>query len=191
MRRLFLSLMACLFPLASASAETPPLPQSTAHAFTFIGIDGAPMPLADYAGKVLLIVNTASQCGFTKQYAGLEALYQKYKDRGFVVIGVPCNQFGNQEPGSEADIKKFAKDTYGITFPLTQKANVSGEQVHPFFAWAEKQDTGAWLFSKPRWNFHKYLIAVDGTLAGSFGSQIEPDSEKLIGAIEAVLPTTP
>lgn len=188
MRRLFLSLLACLSPLAAAQAQTSPTLQNSAHAFTFIGIDGTPLPLANYEGKVLLIVNTASQCGFTKQYAGLEALYQKYKDRGLVVIGVPCNQFGKQEPGSETDIKKFAQEAYGITFPLTQKTDVSGEFVHPFFAWAEKQDTDAWLFSKPRWNFHKYLIGTNGALIGSFGSQVEPESEKIIAAIEAALP---
>lgn len=164
-----------------------PLDQ-TAHQFTFVGIDDAPMTLGDYAGKAVLIVNTASQCGFTGQYEGLQKLHEEYGPQGLVILGVPSNDFGGQEPGDEAQIETFTSEKYGLTFPLTQKYSVKGESAHPFYQWAAQQDTGAWIFDRPRWNFHKYLIAPDGSLAGSFGSQVAPLSDKLRSAIEDVLP---
>lgn len=163
-------------------------PSQNAHQFTFVGIDNTPMLLEDFKGKVILVVNVASQCGLVGQYEGLQKLYETYKDRNFLVIGVPSNDFGGQEPGSENEIKEFASNKYGVTFPMTQKYSVSGKTAHPFYAWAADQGQGGMLFSRPRWNFHKYLVAPDGSLAGSFGSQVGTDSDKLISAIEDVLP---
>lgn len=158
-----------------------------AYLFSFTSIDGQPLPLMNYAGQVILVVNTASQCGFTEQYKDLQALYERYKDRGFVVIGVPCNQFGGQEPGSEATIKDFVQKQFGITFPLTMKADVSGDNTHPFFKWASDQDKGGFLQSSPKWNFHKFLVDRQGQLYGSFGSQVAPQSAEMTAAIEKLL----
>ncbi|MFI4957285.1 MAG: glutathione peroxidase [Gammaproteobacteria bacterium] len=143
-----------------------------------------PMPLSDYKGKVLLIVNTASECGFTKQYAALEALYQKYESQGLVIIGVPSNDFGGQEPGSDQEIANFCRINYGVTFPMTAKEVVSGEHAHPFYLWA-RQELG--FGSAPKWNFHKYLVGRDGKLIDYYYSTTSPDSKKLIKAIEAAL----
>jgi glutathione peroxidase len=159
----------------------------TAYDFEFVSIDGAPMPLSAYKGKVVLIVNTASQCGFTNQYEGLETLYKAYKDRGFVVIGVPSNDFGGQEPGTENDIKKFCTAKFNVTFPLTQKTFISGDGAHPFYKWAADQGVGGFLSSKPRWNFHKYLINRQGQLTDSFNSLISPESDSITSAIEEAL----
>lgn len=172
----------------SAAQSTQDTAKAGAHQFTFVGIDGTPMPMENYTGKAVLVVNTASQCGFTGQYEGLEKLYETYKDRGLIIIGVPSNDFGGQEPGTEAEIKEFAASTYHVTFPMTQKYAVTGDKAHPFYVWAANQGQGGLIFSHPRWNFHKYLIAPDGSLAGSFGSQVTPNSGKLITAIEQVLP---
>lgn len=163
------------------------LTQANAYQFSFTSIDGKDMPLSDFKGKVILIVNTASQCGFTKQYEDLQKLYETYKDQGFVVIGVPCNNFGGQEPESEDKISAFAKDQYGVTFPLTSKANVKGDDIHPFFKWAVDQRKGGIFFSKPKWNFHKFLIGKNGDLIESFGSQVSPSSDDITDEIEKAL----
>jgi glutathione peroxidase len=195
---LLLQLLIGGIAVAESRPETPPVnpnPASetitpvlgTAHDFTFVAIDGTPLPMMDYAGKVVLIVNTASQCGFTDQYEGLQSLYEEYGARGLVVIGVPSNDFGGQEPAAEAEIQDFAADKYGITFPMTQKYTVKGKTAHPFYQWAASQGQGGLIFSKPRWNFHKYLVAPDGTLAGSYGSQVAPDSTNLRARIEEIL----
>ncbi len=165
--------------------------QSSAYAFSFTSIDGEAMPLSQYAGQVMLVVNTASQCGFTDQYTALQSLYERYKDRGFVVIGVPCNQFGGQEPGSEAIIKDFTQKQFGITFPLTSKADVSGDNVHPFFAWAAAEKKGGFLQSSPKWNFHKFLIDRHGQLVKSFGSHVEPTDSAMTVEIERLLSDQP
>jgi glutathione peroxidase len=158
---------------------------STAWDFSFVGIDGLPLPLAQYRGKALLIVNTASQCGFTPLYKALEELAEKYQDRGLVVIGVPSNDFGSQEPGSSSEIKQFCDLNYGIKFPLTEKVTVVGEDAHPFYLWAGKE---LGPLAKPRWNFHKYLVAPDGRLVDWFASVTTPDSTRVIKALESVLP---
>lgn len=168
-----------------------PMSKAGAYQFSFTSIDGEPMPLLSYASKVMLIVNTASQCGFTKQYKDLQALYERYKDDSFVVIGVPCNQFGRQERGSEAVIKEFAEKEYGITFPLTSKTEISGKNAHPFFAWASAEKKGAFFQSSPKWNFHKFLIDRRGQLAKSFGSHIEPDDKSITSEIEKLLDEKP
>lgn len=155
-----------------------------AHDFTFTGIGGETLPLDRFKGKPVLVVNTASECGFTPQYAGLQKLWQRYKDRGLIVLGVPSNDFGGQEPGSESEIRSFCTKNYGVDFPLTAKVDVVGANAHPFYKWlaAELGDAG-----QPRWNFHKYLIGPDGAIAGVFPSKVAPDSLELGTAIEAAL----
>jgi glutathione peroxidase len=164
-------------------------PQSgSAYDFSFTAIDGKPMPLASYKGKALLVVNTASFCGFTQQYKALQALFDKYEDKGLVVIGVPSNDFGGQEPGSAAQIKEFCEGAFGITFPLTEKVPVTGEAAHPFYKWAASTLGPK---SAPGWNFHKYLVARDGRVVKSFFSGVAPDSSDLIAAVEAELAKGP
>ena len=187
---------ALLFCFGIGSAGASDAPQSgamqsipNAYQFFFESIDGEDLPLSSYAGKVLLIVNTASQCGFTAQYKDLQTLYETYKNQGLVVIGVPCNDFGGQESGSEASIKAFTEDKFKITFPLTKKYTMEGSEAHPFFKWASAQKKGGLLFSKPRWNFHKFLIDKDGNIAGSFGSNVNPTSGDITNAVEALLNT--
>lgn len=140
--------------------------------------------LADYKGKVILIVNTASQCGFTPQYKSLQSLYSHYKDKGLVVIGVPSNDFGAQEPGNDHDIAKFCELNYGVTFPLTAKQIVSGDGAHPFYIWAKKK---LGFGTAPKWNFHKYLISRKGQLVDYYNSTTDPQSDKLISNIEILL----
>jgi len=139
--------------------------------------------LCSYAGKVLLVVNTASRCGYTPQYDGLEALYRRYRGRGLVVLGFPSNDFGGQEPGGPAEINKTAHDEYGVSFPLAAKAEVRGPKAHPFYKWAALERPG----DGPRWNFHKYLIGRDGRIAAAFSTQTEPTDPKVIAAIEKEL----
>jgi glutathione peroxidase len=156
----------------------------SAHDFEFTSIDGKPLKLAQFAGHPILLVNTASRCGFTPQYRGLEALWQKYRDRGLMVLGVPSNDFGAQEPGTEAEIKNFCSANYKVTFPMTSKNAVIGASAHPLYKWIVSQ---AGEGAAPRWNFHKYLIDSKGALAGAFPSKVAPDDPKLTGAIEAAL----
>lgn len=156
-----------------------------AFGFSFTSITGEPMPLAHFAGKVILVVNTASQCGFTQQYADLQRVWQMYRDRGLVVLGVPSNDFGGQEPGTEADIKAFCEVNFDVDFPLTAKEHVKGSAAHPFYRWAAQQ-VGA--LATPKWNFHKYLIAPDGRLVGWFSTVTRPTSQAVITAIEQHLP---
>lgn len=161
----------------------------TAHDFAFTTLmGGEAMPLSAYKGKVLLIVNTASKCGFTPQYEGLEKLYQAYKDQGLTVIGVPSNDFGAQEPGSGEEIAQFCKLNYGVTFPMAGKEVVSGEKAHPFYVWA-KETLG--FGTAPKWNFHKYLISRDGTLIDYFNSTTSPDADRVKSAIEKALAGKP
>jgi glutathione peroxidase len=156
----------------------------TAYDFAFTSIDGEPLPLSAFEGKVMMVVNTASLCGFTPQYDGLQALWERYRDRGFVLIGAPSNDFGGQEPGSEAEIKRFCEVNFSIDFPLTEKVRVKGEGAHPFYAWA-RSTLGT--DQAPRWNFHKYLIDREGGLAQSFATTVRPDDPALIAAVESLL----
>ena len=155
----------------------------TAYAFTFAGLGGGDIKLADHAGKPILVVNTASLCGYTPQYTGLQTLYARFKDRGLVIIGVPSNDFGNQEPGEANDIEHTAHKGYGVTFPLAAKAEVKGPKQHPFYKWAAAEKP----LELPSWNFHKYLIGRDGHVAASFATQIEPTDARVIAAIEREL----
>lgn len=156
----------------------------TAYDFSFTANNGQDLPLSKFSGKVILVVNTASKCGFTKQYEGLEKLYQTYKDKGFVIIGVPSNDFGKQEPGTDEEIKDFCKVNFGVTFPLTKKVAVTGDNAHPFFVWVSDQ---LGLGSAPKWNFHKYVIDRNGKPQSYFFSMTKPDSKKLVALIEKLL----
>lgn len=179
------SLMAFVVALFAATAAFAQNAPKSAHDFSFTTIEGDPMPLKQYAGKAVLVVNTASLCGFTPQYKGLQALWEQYQDRGLVVLGVPSNDFGSQEPGSSAEIKDFCETNYFVTFPLAEKDVVKGDGAHPFYKWAEDQ---LGVLASPKWNFHKYLVAPDGRLVDWFATTTEPLDADVITAVEAVLP---
>ncbi len=156
----------------------------SAYDFSFKSIDGQPLPMSTFKGKAVLVVNVASQCGLTPQYSGLEALWNSKKDKGLVVLGVPANDFGAQEPGTEKEIKTFCETRFNVDFPMTAKEHVIGGEAHPLYKWiAGELGEGA----APKWNFHKYLIAKDGTIAGTFGSRTEPMAPELIAAVDAAL----
>ena len=155
----------------------------TAYAFSFPALAGGDIRLADYAGRPLLIVNTASLCGFTPQYAGLQELWTQFHDRGLMIIGVPSNDFGAQEPGGAIDIAETAQHQYGVTFPMAAKAIVKGTNAHPFYKWA----ADARPKDVPRWNFHKYLIGRDGYIAEVFPETVEPSDTRVKTAIARAL----
>jgi len=157
---------------------------SSAFDFAFDDLQGRPFPLVQFAGRPLVVVNTASQCGFTPQYAGLESLWTRYGQQGLVVIGVPCNDFGGQEPGDAATISAFCRQTYGVDFPLTAKVHVRGPDMHPLFRWLAAEGG---YFARPRWNFYKYLIGRDGRLRDWFASITPPCSARFTRAVERVV----
>lgn len=178
-------------PLVLGLVSTQPIPPAvaamdSAFDFDFKSLDGKDMPLAQFRGKAMLVVNVASKCGFTPQYAGLEKLWQRYRDKGLIVLGVPSNDFGAQEPGTATEIQQFCERNYGVDFPLTEKVAVTGSSAHPLYKWLDAKIGSE---GRPRWNFYKYLIAPDGKVVGSFPSKVTPDDPKLIEAIEAHLPT--
>jgi glutathione peroxidase len=152
--------------------------------FTATTLEGTDQPLSAYAGKVALVVNTASECGFTPQLEGLQLLFDKYADQGLVVLGFPCNQFGGQEPGDEAQIGAFCQRNYGVRFPMFAKVDVNGADAHPLFDWL-KSEKGGLLGSKIKWNFTKFLVGRDGQVIQRYGSTTSP--EDLAGDIEAAL----
>ncbi|MBX3455713.1 glutathione peroxidase [Ferrovibrio sp.] len=156
----------------------------TAHDFSFTSIDGAALPLKQFKGKTLLVVNTASQCGFTKQYTDLQSLWSRYRDKGLVVLGVPSNDFGGQEPGSSAEIKNFCEVNFDVDFPLTEKEVVVGDKAHPFYKWAAAEFGE---LAKPRWNFHKYLIDGNGKPVDWYATTTNPMADKVIAAVETTL----
>jgi glutathione peroxidase len=186
-RRSFARILALGLVLAAAAANA----QSgkgggmSAYDFDFVSIEGAKLPLAQYRGRPLLVVNTASFCGFTPQYQDLETVWRRYRDRGLVVIGVPSNDFGQQEPGTASEIKQFCESRYAVDFPLTEKEDVIGPSAHPFFRWIAEElgDAGT-----PRWNFHKYLVGPDGMLAGTWPSTVRPTDPAVTAEIERLLP---
>ena len=159
-------------------------PKATAHDFKFTSIEGKPMPMSAYRGHPVLLVNTASQCGFTPQYKGLQALWAANRDKGLIVLGVPSNDFGAQEPGTDAQIEDFCETRFGVEFPMTSKVSVIGPNAHPLYQWIGAQvGEGA----APKWNFTKYLIARDGTIAETFGPRTDPQAPEVLNAIAAAI----
>ena len=152
--------------------------------FSATTLDGQPVDLSAYAGKVVLVVNTASQCGFTPQYEGLQKLWETYGEQGFVILGFPCDQFGHQEPGDEATIGAFCEKNYGVTFPMMSKIEVNGDDAHPLYQWLRKEKSGL-LGGKIKWNFTKYLVGKDGQVIDRYAPTTKP--EKMSGDIEKAL----
>lgn len=159
----------------------------TIYDFTLNSIDGQPTPLASYKGKVVLLVNVASRCGYTPQYAALEALYEKYKDRGFVIVGVPANNFGAQEPGTNAEIKTFCSSKYHVTFPMMAKVSVKGDDITPLYQFLTDKAANPKTGGEIGWNFTKFLVNADGKVVDRFDSAVEPDSPQISAAIEKAL----
>lgn len=180
LRRLFITAGLALVPTWFAGAAT----GNNAYDFSFTSIEGERLALSNFSGKVILLVNTASRCGFTPQYEGLQTLWDKYKSQGLVVLGVPSGDFGGQELETSEKIKEFCEVNFSIDFPMTEKTEVTGKQAHPFYAWALKE-LGA--KAKPRWNFHKYLVGKDGQLIDWFSSTTGPSSARIRDAIETAL----
>ena len=177
MRKIFFSILALLVNFSMSQA-------ASLNDFTLTGIDGKPMAFSQFKGSAVLLVNTASECGFTGQYDGLEKLWETYKDKGLVIVGVPSNDFGGQEPGKAEEIATFCKLNYGVTFPLADKAVVKGTDAIPVYAWANNR---AGMMGSPKWNFHKYLFGRDGQFIDWFSSPTEPMSNKLTAAVEKAL----
>ena len=176
----FLLIMIMSFFSTNATANYDKL----AYDFNFNDLDGSPLNLAEYKGKVIIVVNVASQCGFTKQYEDMQKVWEKYQVKGVVMLGVPSNDFGNQEPGSNVEIKDFCEAKFGITFPMTEKVSVKGENAHPFYLWAKKNHGRSAI---PKWNFHKIMIGKNGKVVDTFASITNPSSKKFIIALEEAL----
>lgn len=177
MRLALLPLLVATLALPAAERKVP----MSLHDITLNTLAGQPQSLSTYKGKVVLAVNVASECGFTPQYEGLQKLYAEYKDRGLVVLGFPCNQFGGQEPGAPAEIQTFCQKNYGVSFPLFEKLDVKGAHQAPLYQFLTAK------FGEPAWNFHKYLVGRDGQVLQSFGSRVTPESTELKAALEAAL----
>ena len=152
-------------------------------------LNGDPSTLADYKGKAVLVVNVASKCGLTPQYEGLERIHEQYADRGFTVLGVPCNQFGAQEPGSPEEIATFCSTSYGVTFPMTEKVEVNGEGRHPLYEQLTEKEDAEGKAGDIQWNFEKFLISPDGEIVARYRPMTEPEADEVIQGIEAVLPS--
>lgn len=179
-----LLLAATAAPLAARSAYAQPaMSRITAYVFSFPALDGDDIHLAAYSGRPLLIVNTASHCGYTPQYVGLQELWNEFSGRGLMIVAVPSNDFGGQEPGGRTEIAATAHGEYGVTFPITAKATVVGNNAHPFYKWAAE----ARPKEVPRWNFHKYLIGRDGYIAEVFASAVEPGDTRVKTAVARAL----
>jgi len=167
---------------AAAFITMSALAANSIHEFTMNSIDGKPTSLKSWQGKVVLVVNVASQCGYTPQYTGLEALYQKYKDKGLVIVGVPANNFGGQEPGTDEEIKTFCSRKYSVTFPMMSKVSVKGADMTPLYQYLTTAKGG-----DVKWNFTKFLVGKDGKVVDRFESKVAPESPELTAAIEAAL----
>jgi glutathione peroxidase len=163
--------------------------QSAASIYDYklTSIDMEPVPLSQYQGKVVMLVNVASRCGYTPQYAGLEALYRKYKDQGFVIVGVPANNFGQQEPGTNSEIKTFCKRKYDVTFPMMSKVSVAGNDIAPLYAYLTDKNTNPETGGEIKWNFTKFLIGKDGKILARFEPNVTPEDPALVNAIESAL----
>jgi len=157
---------------------------STVYDFSITGIDGKEINLNTFNGKKIIFVNVASKCGFTSQYEGLQKLYEQNREN-LVIIGLPCNQFMHQEPGTNEEIQAFCTKNYGVTFPITEKVNVKGDKIHPLYSWLTRKELNGVEDSKVKWNFQKYLIDEEGKLVQVFGSKVEPLSQEIIDAINS------
>jgi len=178
-----LKLMACIFLLGASVMAA----DKSVYEFTLNSIDGQPAPLAAYKGKVVMLVNVASRCGFTPQYEALEAVYQKYKDRGFVIVGIPANNFGAQEPGTNQEIKTFCSSKYHVTFPMMAKVSVKGEDQTPLYQYLTDKSANPQTGGEIQWNFTKFLVGPDGRVITRFESKVKPDAPEVTGAIEKAL----
>ena len=189
--RIWTAILAAVAGLAVVASAQEEANVPSIYDFTLKNIDGQEVGLADFKGQVLLVVNVASKCGFTKQYAGLEKLYQTYKDRGFAVLGFPANDFLGQEPGTEAEIKNFCTLTYGVTFPMFSKISVKGKAIHPLYAFLTDERLHPGAGGAISWNFNKFLVARDGAILAHYGSRTAPDDPELAAAIEKALAAAP
>ena len=160
---------------------------SSIHEFTMNSIDGKSVPLSNFKGKIVLVVNVASRCGYTPQYEGLQALYEKYKAQGFVITGFPANNFGGQEPGTDQEIQTFCKAKYGVTFPMFSKISVKGGDTAPLYRFLTDKSANPKTGGEIGWNFTKFLVDRDGKVIGRFDTQIEPQSREVTAAVEAAL----
>ena len=180
-------ILAWIFAMVMVAAAAV-LPASAAgnggFAFGFTSIEGQPLPLQQWQGRPVLVVNTASYCGYTRQFDGLQALWERYRERGLILIGVPSNDFGGQEPGSNAEIKTFCDANFAVDFPMTEKVHVKGREPHPLFAWL-RHELGQ--RAGPGWNFYKFLIGPDGKAVAAWPSSVEPDAREISAAIEPLL----
>jgi glutathione peroxidase len=172
--------------LLALFAATSLFAASSIYDFTLPSIDGKPSPLANYKGKVILVVNVASRCGFTPQYSALEAIYEKYKDQGFVILGFPANNFGQQEPGTNAEIKKFCSTKYSVSFPLYSKVSVKGDDITPLYQYLTTKANPA-VAGEIQWNFTKFLVDRNGNVLQRFEPDVTPDSPQVVTAIEKLL----
>ncbi len=175
-----LAVLLLLSTMLSASANN-------VYDFTLSSIDGQPAPLAAYKGKAILLVNVASKCGFTPQYSALESLYEKYKDRGLVIVGIPANNFGAQEPGTNQEIKTFCTRTYHVSFPMMSKVSVKGDDTTPLYQFLTDPSTDPKHSGEIKWNFTKFLISRNGEIAARFEPNVTPDSPELTAAVEKAL----
>ncbi len=155
-----------------------------AYDFNFKDLDGSVLNLSEYKGKIIIAVNVASQCGFTKQYEDMQNIWEKYQSKGIVMLGIPSNDFGKQEPGSSAEIKNFCEAKFGITFPMTEKVSVKGSEAHPFYIWARENHGKS---AVPKWNFHKIIIGKNGKIAETFSSITKPSSKKFIEVLDRLI----
>jgi glutathione peroxidase len=179
MTKFLICMLFCAATLAAA--------EKTVYDFTLNTIDGQAAPLGSFKGKVVLLVNVASRCGYTPQYTALESIYEKYKDHGFVIIGIPANNFGSQEPGTNAEIKTFCKTKYSVTFPMMSKVSVKGDDMTPLYQFLTDKTANPQTGGEIQWNFTKFLIGPDGRVITRFEPAVTPDSPEVTGAIEKAL----
>ena len=179
MKKLLFGLLFCATVLMAT--------EKSVHDFTLSSIDGQATPLGGYKGKVVLLVNVASRCGFTPQYSALESVYEKYKDRGFVIVGIPANNFGSQEPGTNAEIKTFCQTKYSVSFPMMAKVSVKGGDIAPLYQFLTDKAANPQTGGEIKWNFTKFLIGPDGRVLARFEPDVTPDSQQVTSAIEKAL----
>jgi glutathione peroxidase len=186
MRLLTVLYICCTF-LLGAMVMSVMAADKNVYDFTLNSIDGQPAPLSAYKGKIVLLVNVASRCGYTPQYTALESVYEKYKDRGFVIVGIPANNFGGQEPGTNEEIKTFCSSKYNVKFPMMAKVSVKGDDQTPLYVWLTDKSAHPQTGGEIKWNFTKFLVGPDGRVIQRFESKVTPDSPEVTGAIEKAL----